>query len=282
MNWEHTRRNLLAYFGADRALASITAGEARDWERCLKSGTAREGRYAGREADEGLAPNTLRKRVSNAKQFLQDAVEHDLIEKNPFAKLVGTVGSNRERDHFIDRATPAKVLDACPDSQWPLLFALSRFGALRCPSEHLALRWADVNWHEGKILVRSSKTEHHEGKGTRFVPMFRVLRPYLERVWDEADPGNDHVITRYRDPNANLRTQLIRILGRAGVPPWPKLFHNFRASRASELAADFPAHVAAAWLGYSTLIANKHYWQVTDDDFSKANSAAQQAHEKSR
>jgi len=118
--------------------------------------------------------------------------------------------------------------------------------------------------------------------GARFVPMFRELRPYLERVWDEADPGTDHVITRYRDPNANLRTQLIRILGRAGVPPWPKLFHNFRASRASELAADFPAHVAAAWLGYSTLIANKHYWQVTDDDFSKANSAAQQAHEKSR
>jgi len=67
VNWEHTRRNLLAYFGADRALASITAGEARDWERCLKSGTARVGRYAGREADEGLAPNTVRKRVSNAK-----------------------------------------------------------------------------------------------------------------------------------------------------------------------------------------------------------------------
>lgn len=43
-----------------------------------------------------------------------------------------------------------------------------------------------------------------------------------------------------------------------------------RASRATELAAEFPAHVAAAWLGHSTLIAQKHYWQVTDADFERA------------
>ena len=31
-----------------------------------------------------------------------------------------------------------------------------------------------------------------------------------------------------------------------------------------------PAHVAAAWIGHSVEIANKHYWQVTDDDFARA------------
>ncbi len=31
-----------------------------------------------------------------------------------------------------------------------------------------------------------------------------------------------------------------------------------------------PAHVAAAWLGHSTIVANKHYWQVTDADFERA------------
>jgi len=48
------------------------------------------------------------------------------------------------------------------------------------------------------------------------------------------------------------------------------LFQNLRASRATELASEHPAHVAAAWLGHSTLVANKHYWQVTDADFAKA------------
>ena len=140
-----------------------------------------------------------------------------------------------------------------------MLFALSRYGGLRCPSEHLALTWADVNWAEGRLLIRSAKTEHHEGMGTRMMPMFPELRPYLETVWDAAEPGTVHVVTRYRDGNANLRTQLERIIARAGLKPWPKLFQNLRASRATELASEHPAHVAAAWLGHSTLVANKHY-----------------------
>jgi hypothetical protein len=36
-----------------------------------------------------------------------------------------------------------KVLEACPNAEWRLIFALSRFGGLRCPSEHLVLTWAD-------------------------------------------------------------------------------------------------------------------------------------------
>ena len=273
-NWRHTRRCLLAFFGADRLLSSITPGDARDWERWLKSGESRENRYAHRKATEGLSPNTIRKRVSNAKQFFEDAVSRDLLRKNPFLGLKGTVGSNRERDHFIDREAASKVLNACPNAQWRLLFALSRYGGLRCPSEHLALTWDDVNWADGKILVRSPKTEHHEGKGSRWVPIFPELRPYLEQVWEEAEPGTRCVITQYRTKNTNLRTQLERIIRAAGLKPWPKLFQNLRASRATELASEHPAHVAAAWLGHSTLVANKHYWQVTDSDFARATATA--------
>jgi hypothetical protein len=54
----------------------------------------------------------------------------------------------------------------------------------------------------------------------------------------------------------------------------PKLFQNLRASRASELTNQHPAHVAATWLGNSTLIAKKQYWQVTDADFERANLSA--------
>ena len=95
-----------------------------------------------------------------------------------------------------------------------------------------------------------------------------------------------HVVTRYRAENTKLRTQLERIIRRAGLEPWPKLLQNLRASRATELANEFPAHVVAAWLGHLTLVANKHYGQVTDDDFAKAAGAdaeaAQPAHAASR
>ena len=280
IHWRQAERCLIDYFGASRTLSSITAGDARDWERWLRTGAARKGRYVEAEVTDGLALNTARKRLSDAKQFFQDAVSRDTLVKNPFLGLKGAVGSNRERDFFIDRDTAAKVLDACPDAEWRLIFALSRFGGLRCPSEHLAMMWEDVDIGKGRMLIRSSKTEHHEGKGTRVMPIFPELMPHLEAVWDMADVGTVHVISRYRHDNANLRTQLGRILRVAKVKPWPKLFQNLRASRATELAAEHPSHVAAAWLGHSTIVAAKHYWQVTDADFEKATKGEGSTEEK--
>ena len=269
-NWGHTQRNLLQFFKPYRLLSSITAGDARDFERWLRTSEARENRYANTDADQGLSPNTARKRISNAKQFFEDAVQRELITRNPFKGLKGTVGSNRERDYFLNREDAQRILDACPDAQWRLIFALSRFGGLRCPSEHLALTWADIDWHGKRIRVTSSKTERYEGKGERWIPMFPELRPHLEAVWEQSKTGDEHIITRYRRANVNLSTQLKRIIRRAGLTPWPKLYQNLRASRATELASEHPAHVAAAWLGHSTVVASKHYWQITDADFERA------------
>jgi len=81
-NWGHTERCLLRFFGADRTLDSITVGDAKDFERWLGTASARNHRYAETEADSGLAPNTVRKRISNAKQFFEDAVQRELITRN--------------------------------------------------------------------------------------------------------------------------------------------------------------------------------------------------------
>jgi hypothetical protein len=54
------------------------------------------------------------------------------------------------------------------------------------------------------------------------------------------------------------------------LEPWSKLFQNLRATRATELADEFPPHVAADWLGHSTMIADKHYRQTTADHFARA------------
>jgi hypothetical protein len=78
------------------------------------------------------------------------------------------------------------------------------------------------------------------------------------------------LINRYRDPCQNLRTSFEKIIIRAGMKPWPKLFQNVEASRAIDLAETFPGHVASAWLGHSEKIADKHYRQVTEDHFQQA------------
>jgi len=163
-----------------------------------------------------------------------------------------------------------KMIEACPCNQWRLLIALARYGGLRTPSEPLLLKWADVNWERSTILIHSPKTEHHEGKESRLIPMFPELKPYLEQAFHDAEPGTVHVITRYRHGTQNLGTQLRRIVLQAGLKPWPKLWQNLRASRETELVNSFPIHVVCAWIGNSQAVTIEHYLQITSDHFAKA------------
>lgn len=253
--WRQTKRLLGKHFGEGKALHEITPGDAADWRLSL--------------VEAKMADASVRKHCGFAKHFFARAVDHELIASNPFAKLVSAPVGNSARQYFVNREETGKILEAAPNDEWRLIIALSRFGGLRCPSEHLGLTWADINWAENKITVRSPKTAKHSGHESRVIPLFPELRPYLEAVFDAAEPGTQKVIPR-QNANANLRTQLKRIIENAGLKPWPRITHNLRASRATELAADYPAHVAAAWLGHSTLVAQKHYWTVTDDDFQRA------------
>ena len=70
--------------------------------------------------------------------------------------------------------------------------------------------------------------------------------------------------------SCNVRTQFERIIRRAGMEPWPRRFHNLRASLETELTQRFPIQVVTAWLGNTPRIALKHYLQVTESDFQKA------------
>ena len=266
LKYESTRKALVAYFGADKGLRDITEGDAEEWRLHLAP---------------GRSENTLRKHAAVAKLFFGAAVKRRLIASNPFAGLKASIQANASRFYFITRAEAQKVLDACPDGQWRLLFALSRFGGLRCPSEHLGLRWGDVDWEGGRITVHSPKTEHHAGGESRQIPIFPELRPFLADAFDQAEPGTEFVITRYRDRNGNLRTQFERIIRKAGLEPWPKLFQNLRSTRQTELSESFPSHVVCRWLGNSRPVADKHYLQVTDEHFTPhaAQNPAQQPSE---
>ena len=137
------------------------------------------------------------------------------------------------------------------------------------------MTWRDVDFAGKRFIVRASKTEHHEDGGVRVVPMFPELVPLFQTVFDEAPEGTVHVISRYRAASVNLRTQFQRYIEKAGVKPWPKLWQNLRASRATELADLYPSHVCAAWLGHTERIADAFYRQVTDEHFTRATSAAQ-------
>ena len=102
------------------------------------------------------------------------------------------------------------------------------------------------------------------------VPIFPELLPLLEEAYDMAEEGTQYVIQRYRNPTQNLRTYFQRIIRKAGVEPWVKLWQNLRSSRETELVERFPIQVVTAWLGNTPAVAMKHYLQVTDDHWKRA------------
>ncbi len=259
VNWRKVRRMLTEYFDGSRSLRSITPSEAKDFRQHL---------IASEYAD-----NTTRKVCSVVRQFFTDAVERGLIESNPFdQKCIPTsTGGNPARQAYVSIETAEAVLNACPDSEWRLLFALSRFAGLRTPREPLALRWGDVNWETKRMLVHSCKTARYEGKSTRIVPIFTRLRPYLEAAFDEAEPGTEYVINgRGRDTGVNLRKRMMQIIGQAGVAVWPKLFNNLRSSAVTDLLKEHPLKTVCEWMGHSPKIALQHYAQSREVDFEEA------------
>ncbi len=254
--FERARNHLIAHFGEERPIHEITAGDADVFWLYM--------------AEAGLAQATARKMIQRCKQFMNAAMRQGLVTENPFADLKSSATRNAKRMRFITQQTIEKVIQAVPDAEWRLIIALARYGGLRTPSETLLLRWCDVDWDKGVMKVRSPKTEAHEDGESRYIPIFKELYPYLREAFELAEPGSLHCITRYRDSNANLRTQFLRIIDRAGVKEWPKLFQNLRSSRASELAKQYPMHMLVEWMGHTVEVSLKHYMQATEDDFKAA------------
>ena len=274
-------RDLTEFFGATRDVETITPGNADDFKQWL----------VGRE----LAPTTIHKRLQVARSFFHAMRRRKLIDENPFEGVKAAATGIKDRQQFVTREEIARVIDKCPDHHWRMIIALSRYGGLRCPSEVLSLRWQDIDWEANRIMVTSPKTAHHPGKDSRVIPLFAELRPYLAEAFDLAPDGAVYVVDeRFRKAamgpagwmNANLRTTFTKIVKRAGLKPWPRLFHNLRASRETELVETYPVQVVTSWLGNTPSVAMRHYLMTTDEHFDAAvkdtakaaQNPAQQAH----
>lgn len=257
INFDQARKRMVPFFGPNKLIKDITVGDAEDWGRWLVS--------------EGLAVSTARRTCGRAKQFFNYAINKQLIGSNPFRKLKSTVGGNPLRKFFVTEEMSRKILESCPNAEWRLRFGLCRYGGLRHPSEVEELRWADFNLATNQITVRSPKTAHHEGKAVRTIPYFYELESLVTEAFMQADESrNGSIFAKCKDEGAQSRGQLGRIIHHAGLAPYPKAFHNLRATRQTELAGIWSIHKVCEWMGNSLAVAQEHYLQITQDDYDQA------------
>jgi integrase len=267
--WSQPRRNLIEFFGDDRLLQSITPGDADAFKAWLLT------------QEKKLAMATIAKRLQFARTFLHVARKYRMIDENPFSEVKIPTADVSARQSFIGRDVFDKLIEHASPS-WKAILALCRLGGLRCPSEVLSLEWRHIDWDRNRITVVSPKTDRYAGKGTRTIPLFDELLPYLRDAQELAE-GQTHVVggghlakanTKTGWKSCNLRTAFGKLIKRAGLEPWPRLFHNLRSSRETELLEQFPLHVVAKWMGHNPKVSLKNYAQTTDEHFDRAASGA--------
>ena len=143
---------------------------------------------------------------------------------------------------------------------------------VRVPSEIVPLTWGDVDWQNRRIVITSPKTERHRDGDKRICPIFPEVFPALQEAYEAAPEGAVRISPSIKSGEKNMGTWLRRAILAAGFTPWPRLWQNLRATRATELADQFPSRVAASWLGHSEQIADSAYRMTTVEHFEKAAS----------
>ena len=225
---------LLAFFGNKKDISEITLIDGENFAQHLKS--------------KGYSPATISRAMKRTIAFFKFAQKSKVLVDNPFSGIKLMKITYPARMQFIDRTTFLKVLDHCPNTQWKLIVSLARVSGIRIPSELVGLTWECIHWDKNTMTIPAPKTEHIKGRGFREVPLFPEIKSLLHDAFKDA-PKNEKMIFPTVLTSTNLRRGLTRIIENAGVPVWEKLFHNLRASRASELLKDYPLNVVISWLG---------------------------------
>lgn len=149
-------------------------------------------------ADENLS------RVAAVRTMLQDAVDDEIMETNPFRGMkLPSRGPGRK---FIKPMTETEVrllaqcgYDKWPD--WPVIGNMVMFAAysgLR-RGETLALRWKDIDWEKGTILVERQWLQKARTYGTpknnqsRLVPLLEPAAQALRNTDKHESPDGELV-----------------------------------------------------------------------------------------
>ena len=278
--WEQSKKSLYCYFGEDKKVDAITRIDAESFRSWLVS----NGRLDGKG---GLKPTTVWKQLQHVIAFFEAMVKGEEISKNPFEGLTMSPVVDTDRNKYVDEKFIYQVIDILPDSEWRLLAVLWRFGGLRGSSEPLLLRWEDVLWDEGKIIVHAKKTKRYEGKATRVIPIFPELLKPLQEAYEQAGKEAVYVIEKHIPAylrNVADRSKLDKIkanfgsifngyIKRAGLKHIPKIVNNLRASMENDLLNQkygiSSIQVITEWLGHSPRTMLKHYGRVREEDYRK-------------
>ena|GEM_PF-3346154 len=239
---------MIEYFGFDCPLYKISADRAKSFRGYLVN-------------ERGLGKTTVSKYITQAKSVFADAVDRDLISKNPFAKVETGKQVNEKRRHYITHKEFLLLLDECADARQRLILTLHRYAGLR-PHELELLRWDEVNWKLGIFTVRTTKTED-DGNSARTIKMFPVVASTFWEYLETLPEGTKDDGLVFPELIPYDRLFITKIAKRCGLGHIEKIPTNCRSSIGTQLLDEGwkPSRVAQ-FLGNSVPVLLRHYYQI--------------------
>jgi len=161
-----------------------------------------------------------------------------------------------------------KVLDEDHDQDIANMMRLALFTGMR-RGELLNLRWTDLDFDRGFILLRDPK-----GGRNQTIPMSDAARSVLEK---QAGNGSDYVFPgRSGKKRADPRRSLNRIKERAGLPKDFRPLHGLRHAYASILASSgqVDLYTLQKLLTHKSPVMTQRYAHLRDEALRRASNLA--------
>jgi integrase len=229
-------RPLLAHFG-EWALADIKTADIEDFIADL-----RKPRMVGNYAEERcLTPASINRTIELLRHMLNWAVGREYLEKTPFRRgtetLIKRLREDNQRRRRLSTDEELRLLDAAPPHLRSMIITALDTGTRR--GEMLALRFADVDFERGLIVLRGETTK---SKKTRLVPIStQRLRAVLEwlRIDAEGEQKSDETLVfsnEIGEPLPHFHDVWLRTVLRAhGIKPrWAARLQHKGLSRESK------------------------------------------------
>lgn len=257
---EATVKKLDEYgIGEDRRIDKVTRAEASAWRAWM--------------IGQGMSEPTVCKHVRCASSLFGErsgAASVDLIPFNPFSRLRKNVKTPVKGFPNLSEQEEDKLIDAATSPAWRAYVAILLMTGCR-RSEPLQMRWSKVHWGEGRLQIPSIKTSRAGQLVWRDCKMVPRLEQVLLECYEQADPGEDHVVPLSLN---NVNRDFLRLIEVAGLKVWADPFRGLRRRRASLWKAQYPASWVNIWLGHSESVSRGYYISVPPDAYKADESKA--------
>jgi integrase len=242
-------RRLKLFFSHDPRMDAVTTAHANDFKQWCVTHKFGDSEYK-------LSNSTVFRHIVVARQIFGVALDEDLIGKNPFAKVKAPAVVVDKDWEYIDDATLAQILDACPNEPMRMLFRLARWAGLR-QQEAVKLGWDRVDWDRRQLTVMPPEGKRTTKAKQRTTPIQAKLYDALLAWFEGCPKGTPGPCSGV--PDNNLYRQVDGILKRAGVPRYADPFHTLRRNLASDWVEVYPLLDVASWTGHSPQVLATFY-----------------------